>query len=224
VDCFRQILRAEGVAGFYSGIRPNLLGVFPEKALKLSINDTVRERFIRGNDGGPIRVWQEIVAGGTAGFCQVAVTNPMEIVKLRMQLQGSSGGPPLSAGATVAELGLRGLYRGAAACWLRDVPFSFVFFPLFANLKAAFNGDNSIPGIFAAGALSGSLAAGIVTPCDVIKTRLQAKGGAERYSGIADCATKIVQQEGVAALGKGLVPRMLVQAPLFGCTLLSYGA
>lgn len=32
-----------GVSGLYSGLKPNLIGVFPEKALKLSVNDTVRE-------------------------------------------------------------------------------------------------------------------------------------------------------------------------------------
>lgn len=145
----------------------------------------------------------------------------MEIVKLRMQLQGEQG-VRLSAGATVSELGLRGLYRGVTACWLRDVPFSFIFFPLFSHTKRAFGGDTSIPALFAAGAVAGSLAAGAVTPFDVIKTRLQVKGGAERYSGILDCARKIAREEGLPAFGKGLVPRMLVQAPLFGCTLPSY--
>jgi solute carrier family 25 (mitochondrial aspartate/glutamate transporter), member 12/13 len=146
----------------------------------------------------------------------------MEIVKLRMQLQGESGGPKLSAKETIGQLGLRGLYRGTAACWLRDVPFSFIFFPLFANLKTAFNGDESIVGLFTAGALAGSLSAGTVTPCDVVKTRLQVVGGSDRYRGIADAFTKIYREEGPGAFAKGLVPRMLVQAPLFGITLLSY--
>lgn len=145
----------------------------------------------------------------------------MEIVKLRMQLAGEAG-VKTTAAAVVKDLGPRGLYRGVAACWLRDVPFSFVFFPLFAHLKRAFNGENSLPGLFAAGAMAGSLAAGIVTPADVVKTRLQVVGGNERYRGIADCIRKIAAEEGAVAFSKGLVPRMLVQAPLFGCTLLSY--
>jgi solute carrier family 25 (mitochondrial aspartate/glutamate transporter), member 12/13 len=147
----------------------------------------------------------------------------MEIVKLRMQLAGETvGAPRLSAAGTISELGITGLYRGVAACWLRDVPFSFVFFPLFANLKIAFDGENSLVGLFSAGAIAGSFSAGFVTPFDVIKTRLQVKGGDARYKGIADCAVKIMREEGPMAFSKGLIPRMLVQAPLFGCTLLSY--
>lgn len=221
IDCFRKTVAKEGVIGLYSGLRFNLLLVFPEKALKLAVNDTAREAFTKSNGDGKIRLWQEVAAGGTAGLIQVAITNPMEIVKLRMQLDGLRG-VQRSMRATVSELWFRGLYKGLFACWLRDVPFSFIFFPLFSHTKAWLHGDSSIGGLFAAGAIAGSIAAGAVTPADVIKTRLQVEGAEARYSGVVDCATKIMRNEGPVAFTKGLVPRMLVQAPLFGCTLLSY--
>ena len=73
------------------------------------------------------------------------------------------------------------------------------------------------------GAIAGSVSAGCVTPMDVIKTRLQVVGGAERYpGGIRDAVATIYREEGAAAFSKGLLPRMMVQAPLFGITLLSY--
>lgn len=74
-------------------MRPNLIGVTPEKAIKLTMNDIFREYFTASNGGGKIKLWQEMLAGSGAGFFQVAATNPMEIVKLRMQLQGENGGP-----------------------------------------------------------------------------------------------------------------------------------
>ena len=97
------------------------------------------------------------------------------------------------------------------------MPFSIVFFPLFANLKTAFDGNNSMLGLFCAGALAGSSAAGVVTPCDVVKTRLQVAGSS--YKGVGDAFSRILREEGAAALFKGVQPRMLVQAPLFGITL-----
>ena len=127
VDCFRQIVRKEGVAGLYRGLRPNLIGVMPEKSLKLTVNDVCREAFTEANGpGGGIRLHQEMISGATAGFIQVAATNPMEIVKLRLQLQGEAGGVKKSAMEVIRELGVRGLYKGTAATWLRDVPFSVV--------------------------------------------------------------------------------------------------
>ena len=221
IDCFQKIVKNEGYSGLYRGLKPNLIGVTPEKAIKLTLNDVFREYFTEKNGDGKIKLWQEMISGAGAGFFQVAATNPMEIVKLRMQLQGESGAK-LTALNTIQDLGLRGLYKGTAACWLRDVPFSIVFFPLFANLKIAFNGDNSLFGLFCAGAISGSVAAGSVTPCDVIKTRLQVVNSP--YKGIGDAFSRIVKEEGFIALKKGLEPRMIVQAPLFGITLLAFEA
>jgi hypothetical protein len=164
-----------------------------------------------------------MLAGGGAGMLQVVATAPMESSKLNMQLQGESG-IKLTTRETVRQLGLRGLYTGVGATWLRDIPFSFIFFPLFANLNTAFGGDKgSFPGLFAAGALSGSLAAGVVTPADVIKTRLQVRGGTQRYpGGIPDVFRRIVAEEGWAALMKGYQPRMIVQAPLFAITMSAF--
>jgi len=216
IDCFKKTVAAEGYRGLYQGLAPNLIGVAPEKAIKLSFNEAFRESFTSRNGDGKIRLWQEIIAGGAAGFFQVAATNPMEIVKLRMQLAGESG-KPTTLGATVESLGLRGMYKGTCATWLRDVPFSFIFFPLFANLKVAFDGENSLLGLIAAGAISGSTAAGSVTPCDVIKTRLQVAGS--KYTSIPHAFTTILKEEGAGAFFKGVGPRMTVQAPLFGITM-----
>jgi hypothetical protein len=48
-------------------------------------------------------------------------------------------------------------------------------------------------------------AASLVTPADVIKTRLQvaARAGQTTYSGVIDCFRKILREEGPKALWKG---------------------
>jgi hypothetical protein len=54
---------------------------------------------------------------------------------------------------------------------------------------------------------SGIPAASLVTPADVIKTRLQvvARSGQTTYSGVIDAAQKIMREEGPKALWKGTV-------------------
>ncbi len=126
LDCARKIVAAEGAGGLYRGLKPNLIGVSPEKALKLSVNDLLRESFTRANGDGRIRLWQEVAAGGSAGLIQVAATNPMEIVKLRMQLQGETpGAPRLSAADTIRCVRARarvGVWTGAGRLSGRRVP------------------------------------------------------------------------------------------------------
>jgi solute carrier family 25 aspartate/glutamate transporter 12/13 len=75
-----------------------------------------------------------------------------------------------------------------------------------------------------AGALAGVPAAFLTTPADVIKTRLQvaSREGEMTYSGITDCASKILKYEGITAFFKGSGMRVLRSSPQFGITLLAY--
>lgn len=72
LDCFRKVIKNEGFRGLYSGVLPQLVGVAPEKAIKLTVNDAVRGYFSEKN--GKIWLPHEILAGGSAGACQVVST------------------------------------------------------------------------------------------------------------------------------------------------------
>jgi solute carrier family 25 aspartate/glutamate transporter 12/13 len=76
LDCAKKVIRNEGVLGLYSGVIPQLIGVAPEKAIKLTVNDLVRGIF-SDKDTGKIRWPLELVAGGTAGACQVVCSQQL---------------------------------------------------------------------------------------------------------------------------------------------------
>jgi len=64
-------------------------------------------------------------SGRNADWRAKVFTNPLEIVKIRLQVQGEvaktvEGAPRRSAMWIVRNLGLVGLYKGASACLLRD--------------------------------------------------------------------------------------------------------
>jgi len=224
-DCFKKVLRHEGFSGLYRGLVPQLVGVAPEKAIKLTMNDLVRDKM---TSDGKIPLWGEVLAGAAGGGSQVMFTNPLEIVKIRLQVAGEiTGGQRVSAFGVIKELGFFGLYKGSRACFLRDVPFSAIYFPAYAHLKPAFadeNGYNSPLSLLTAGAIAGMPAASLVTPADVIKTRLQvkARAGQTTYNGLMDAAKKIYIEEGFSAFWKGAVARMCRSSPQFGVTLVTY--
>ncbi|GAA5896891.1 citrin [Sporobolomyces salmoneus] len=234
IDCVKKVYKNEGFTGFYRGLPPQLIGVAPEKAIKLTVNDLVRD-YATNPETGRIKLGWELAAGGIAGGCQVVFTNPLEIVKIRLQMQGENAkvvGNHVRQGALhiVKQLGLIGLYRGSMACLARDVPFSAIYFPAHAHLKKDVFHDGrdgkvlSYGEALAAAAIAGMPAAYLTTPADVIKTRLQteARKGESTYKGVTDAFRKILAEEGPRALFKGGPARVLRSSPQFGVTLVAY--
>lgn len=232
IDCFKRVIKHEGFKGLYSGLGPQLVGVAPEKAIKLTVNDLVRSKGREAD--GSIKLPFEILAGGMAGGCQVIFTNPIEVIKIRLQVQGELAKhtvdvPKRSAWWILKSLGLFGLYKGALACLMRDIPFSAIFFPTYAHLKKDYFGETpsqplGVLQLLSAGAISGMPAAYLTTPADVIKTRLQveARKGEATYNGIRDAFRTIVREEGPKALFKGGPARIVRSSPQFGATLAAF--
>lgn len=70
-DCVKKVYINEGgIKGFYRGVLPQLVGVAPEKALKLTVNDFVRSKTM-DPETGKISLFWEFAAGGAAGASQV---------------------------------------------------------------------------------------------------------------------------------------------------------
>ncbi|XP_036390639.1 mitochondrial glutamate carrier 1-like [Megalops cyprinoides] len=249
-DCLIKTIRSEGYFGMYRGAAVNLTLVTPEKAIKLAANDFFRHHLSK--DGQKLTLLKEMLAGCGAGTCQVIVTTPMEMLKIQLQdagrvaaqrklmpeaMSSAPGGPVEVKSPTAMQItrellrskGIAGLYKGLGATLLRDVPFSIIYFPLFANLnnlgRHGAEGPAPFYVSFASGCIAGSTAAVAVNPVDVIKTRLQSltRGSQEdTYTGVTDCIRKILQREGPSAFLKGAYCRALVIAPLFGIAQVVY--
>lgn len=63
IDCFKKVVRHEGILGLYRGLVPQLIGVAPEKAIKLTVNDLVRDK-LAPKDGSALPYLSECIAGG----------------------------------------------------------------------------------------------------------------------------------------------------------------
>jgi len=172
-----------GVGALYRGLPANIIGIMPEKTIKLAGNDFFRQMFKvddpsvypEGNIG------LEGLSGGLAGACQIIVTTPMEITKIRMQMYKPAEGEVVNQVKIltdmVKEMGIRGMYTGTVSTFMRDVPFSIVYFSLYGIFRRKLLDEKG--NISSVGALCASTCAGVVgastsTPLDVIKTRLQA--------------------------------------------------
>ena len=145
----------------YKGVGVQVLGIAPEKGIKLGVNDLLQATSMSSLGSFPL--WAQIVSGGISGACQVIASSPLEVMKVGLQTSDMS----------IQEVwtkvgGASGLFRGAEACILRDVLFTAICFPLYSALV---HGDAALPA-FVAGAISGVVSSFAATPPDVIKTRI----------------------------------------------------
>ena len=145
------------------------MGVAPEKTIKLSVNEAARDA-IRTSLGGHLPIIGEAIAGGFAGMMQVTVTNPLEVVKVRMQTSSMTLHDVVSQLKSITDL-----YVGVTPCIVRDMIFSAILFPTYAHTKLALATilastgaiEDSSMTMFYANMIAGSIAA---APAAIIAT------------------------------------------------------
>jgi solute carrier family 25 aspartate/glutamate transporter 12/13 len=202
--CINDIIKKEGIKSFYNGSITQLIGIGPEKAIKFIVNDIVCSSLCDSQIN-------KIIAGACAGAAQVIVTNPIEIIKIQYQMNSNNK----SLLQTIKYIGgFKNLYKGAYVCLLRDIPFSAIYFPTYDFLK------KNIDNYFIASSLAAIPAAYLVTPADVIKTKLQTKSN--NYLSILDCIKKTYYNDGFKGFWRGGLWRILKSSPQFGITLYIY--
>ena len=99
---------------------------------------------------------------------------PVEVVKQRAQASNLSSGVIFRR--TLAKEGFFGLYRGYLSTIVREIPFSFIQFPLWEFLKKEWSTHQKSPinplQATVCGAVAGGVSALLTTPLDLAKTRI----------------------------------------------------
>jgi len=150
---------------------------------------------------------------GEAVACLVRV--PTENVKQKMQA-GLHGSLLQTYKAIRTTQGYRGFFAGYWTTLLREIPFSFIQFPLYEEFKSVWShrlkkeGKTLTPFQGAiCGSIGGGIAAAITTPLDVAKTRIMLgkdKTGLE-YRGTLSTLRRIYNEGGIPVLFSGITPR-----------------
>jgi hypothetical protein len=181
------------------------------------------------------------VAAAAACFAET-VTFPLDVAKIRMQLEGEAASGDKSFQRTgmvatmvsvVREEGLRGLYSGVEAAALRQVVYGGIGVGLYAPVRKLLIGsedahDAPLWKRILAGMITGGLGQAVASPTDVVKVRVQAdgrlklRGGTPRYAGTWDAFKRILLEEGVRGYFVGFKPSVVRAAVINGCGIASY--
>nr|XP_027802889.1 solute carrier family 25 member 39 isoform X4 [Marmota flaviventris] len=181
-------------------------------------------------------LYAPMVAGALARLGTVTVISPLELVRTKLQAQHVSYRElGTCVRAAVAQGGWRSLWLGWGPTALRDVPFSALYWFNYELVKRWLNGprpkDQTSVGIsFVAGGISGTVAAVLTLPFDVVKTQRQVALGAveavrvkpPRVDSTWLLLRRIRAESGTKGLFAGFLPRIIKAAPSCAIMISTY--
>ncbi|XP_035614833.1 solute carrier family 25 member 48-like [Oncorhynchus keta] len=155
------------------------------------------------------------------------VNGNIAVRSMTLQGQPTYRGPIHCIGSILRTEGIRGLYRGAGAMVLRDVPgYTLYFIPyaLFCRWLSSEGRSSPHPcSIWVSGGLAGSISWVTATPADVVKSRLQADAlHARKYRGIVHCIVQSYKTEGIHVFFRGASVNAIRGFPMSATMFLGY--
>lgn len=170
----------------------------------------------------PKTVWDHIepfVLGGTSGMFATVIIQPMDMVKVRIQLTGEGGAkvnsnPVAIAKEIVAKDGVKGFYTGLSAGLLRQATYTTARLGIFRTITNYIDqtkGKRTFTDTAIAGLVAGGLGSVVGTPADLALIRMQADGTLppeqrRNYTGVGNALGRIIREEGFFGMFKGCTP------------------
>lgn len=184
---------------------------------------------------------QVVSAGAVAGLVSRFVIAPLDVVKIRLQLQPHSLSDPLAplrtapvyrgTYATVRHIlrheGLTALWKGNVPAELMYVCYAALQFGTYRTVTLALHSglDRKLPDAaesFIAGASAGALATSLTYPLDLLRTRFAAQGKQKVYSSLLGALRDIRRDEGYRGFFRGIGPGLAQIVPFMGIFFASY--
>lgn len=194
----------------------------------------------------PLGLTAKLVCAGSAACIADAITFPLDVAKVRLQIQGEG-----TTGYTRSSLKYRGvmgtvatiarqegparLYGGLGPGLQRQACFATVRIGFYDSVKDAYSmailghkrGGNSasVLGVrILAAVTTGALAVTSAQPTDVVKVRMQAQSGTapRRYRNSFQAYRLIGREEGIRGLYKGMLPNIARNSIINAAELVCY--
>ncbi|KAL3677869.1 hypothetical protein R1sor_020825 [Riccia sorocarpa] len=199
-------------------------------------------------DGGMERAAVDAVAGAIAGGISRTVVSPLDVIKIRFQVQleptttrlhnhhashivSKYTGILQATRDIFREEGIPGLWRGNVPALLLVMPYTaiqFVVLQKFKSVAASYSDGDKNPGhlgwsmAYLSGAVAGTAATVGSYPFDLLRTILACQGEPKVYPTMRSAFLGILQTRGPRGLYAGLTPSLIEIVPYAGLQFGSY--
>ena len=141
-DCFRSVIRREGIGALSNGLGISVIGIVPFSGIDLMFNSVIKDaatRFYseRGEEPGVSVV---LGCGMLSSTVAMLCTYPINLVRTRLQLNGMEGRKELYSGPldvvrqALRAGGLRALYQGLVPNLLKVLPATSISYAVYDQL------------------------------------------------------------------------------------------
>jgi solute carrier family 25, member 33/36 len=230
----RRIMKADGLSGFLRGLPPTIVGIIPSRSAYFYAYH--RSKHALGPylaEGSPPNA---LVSGLLAGIVSNTLTNPIWMVRTRMQILADAAAGQVAykgygdAISTIfREEGVMGFYKGIRASYWGCAEGSIQFI-IYEQLKSKLTKRNNarrgrkglpptdalpVATYFWSAAAAKMLASIATYPHEVARTRMreQARAGVFKYKGMWQTLGVIAREEGRQGLYSGLGVHLLKVVP-----------
>ncbi|KAJ5937547.1 Mitochondrial thiamine pyrophosphate carrier 1 [Penicillium verhagenii] len=184
---------------------------------------------------------QTVMAGGIAGLISRFCIAPLDVVKIRLQLQVHSLSDPVShqsiegpvykgtlstMRAIMRQEGITGLWKGNIPAEMMYVCYGALQFTAYRTATQALAElPYRLPPSaesFVAGAAAGGMATAITYPLDLLRTRFAAQGPEQIYKSLRASIIEIARHEGISGFFRGSSAAIIQIVPYMGLFFTAY--
>lgn len=218
----RSVIYNEGFRYLWKGNGTNCVRVFPQTAINYHVYTLCDKTILIQMQDEKAR---RFMSGAFGGAVSMTLTYPLETTRSRLSLQLNSSHYRglIDALRTIPR---NDLFRGLQMSIMGYAPFNAISFSTYFTYRDYLNDIISVNSDVVkviAGGMAGSTAIMVTYPSDLIRRRLQLQNfdkNVPTYTGILDCVRKVIAQEGVAGLYRGLTATCIKLFPTIGIQFL----
>ncbi|VEU21235.1 DEKNAAC102141 [Brettanomyces naardenensis] len=232
-----KVYQVEGPRALFKGLGPNLVGVIPARSINFFTygytKDLLKQtQYFAGEETS----FMHMLAGLNAGIVTSTATNPIWLIKTRLQLDKATTKEYKNSFDCLSKIvrreGFSALYKGLSASYLGSAE-STIQWILYEQMKSMINRRaerfaaggkertrvDDVADWFARSGAAGfaKLIASLITyPHEVVRTRLRQapmENGKPKYTGLIQCFKLVFKEEGFVSMYGGLTPHLMRTVP-----------
>mgnify|MGYP002884670849 FL=1 len=137
----RSVVSQSGPLGLYAGVGMTLIGSLPFEGIKFGLYDLFNSMLPRDGAGKAATMWT-LLTGAGAGALAHTLTYPLDTLRRRMQISGTTGAPMYASISQCVRLvigaeGWGALWYGLAPTIIRSLPNLGIQFLLYEMIKVS---------------------------------------------------------------------------------------